>query len=171
MPYSIGFKNGTDGSIQIALDAIQSASRPHQFLGLGQSGTVSLLESKGNLKAHLILRGANSGPNYSLVEIEKMKQMMTTAFPAFVIDCSHGNSHKNPLLQPDVLKKIIAERPLSHVRGVMLESYLYDGAQKISTQMTYGQSVTDGCLGWEKTQQLLLDVAKQLHQQSLKLSA
>lgn len=171
MPYSIGFKNGTDGSIQIALDAIQSASRPHQFLGLGQSGVSSLIESQGNPQAHLILRGAQSGPNYSLIEIEKMKQQYKQDFPALIIDCSHGNSHKNPLLQPDVLKTIIAERDLSHVRGVMLESHLFDGAQKISPDMTYGQSVTDGCLGWEKTQQLLLDVAKQLAQQSLKLSA
>ncbi|CAB1221768.1 3-deoxy-7-phosphoheptulonate synthase [Acinetobacter bouvetii] len=171
MPYSIGFKNGTDGSIQIALDAIQSASHPHQFLGLGQSGLPCILESQGNPKAHLILRGANSGPNYQLAEIEKIKEKMKGELPALVIDCSHGNSHKNPLLQPEVLRCIIAERMQTHVRGVMLESHLVDGQQKISCEMTYGQSVTDGCLGWDKTQQLLIEMAEQLRVSELKRSA
>ena len=148
MPYSIGFKNGTDGSIQIALDAIQSASNSHQFLGLGQSGLPCILESKGNPKAHLILRGANSGPNYQLAEIEKIKAKCKGEMPALVIDCSHGNSHKDPLLQPEVLRTIVAERKQNHVRGVMLESHIVDGQQKISCEITYGQSVIDGCLGW-----------------------
>ena len=147
MPYSIGFKNGTDGSIQIALDAIQSAAHPHQFLGMSQSGLPCILESKGNPKAHLILRGANSGPNYALAEIEKIKEKTKGELPALVIDCSHGNSHKNPLLQSEVLRTIVDERIHTHVRGVMLESHLADGQQKISCNMTYGQSVTDGCLG------------------------
>lgn len=162
MPYSIGFKNGTDGSIQIALDAIQSASHAHQFLGMSQSGLPCILESKGNRAAHLILRGANSGPNYHLAEIEKIKHKSKGKLPALVIDCSHGNSNKNPLLQLEVLRTIVAERAHSHVRGVMLESYLVDGQQRISCNMTYGQSVTDGCLGWDNTQQLLLDVAQSL---------
>ena len=171
MPYSIGFKNGTDGSIQIALDAIQSASHPHEFLGMSQSGLPCILESQGNRKAHLILRGANSGPNYQLAEIENIKEKAKAELPALVIDCSHGNSHKNPLLQPEVLRSIVDERVQSNVRGVMLESYLVDGQQKISCEMTYGQSVTDGCLGWDKTQQLLLDVADSLRISQLKRSA
>ena len=171
MPYSIGFKNGTDGSIQIALDAIQSAAHPHQFLGMSQSGLPCILESKGNPKAHLILRGANSGPNYALAEIEKIKEKNKGELPALVIDCSHGNSHKNPLLQSEVLRTIVDERIHTHVRGVMLESHLADGQQKISCNMTYGQSVTDGCLGWDKTQQLLLEVADSLRISQLKRSA
>lgn len=171
MPYSIGFKNGTDGSIQIALDAIQSASNAHQFMGMGQNGLPSILSSQGNPKAHLILRGSNSGPNYHLAEIEKIKAKAKGEFPALVIDCSHGNSSKNPQLQPEVLRTIAAEHHLSHVRGVMLESHLVDGAQKISGEMTYGQSVTDGCLGWEKTQQLLLDTAELLTSAQLQRSA
>lgn len=167
MPFAVGFKNGTDGSIQIALDAIQSASQPHQFLGLSQMGLPAILSSSGNPQAHLILRGANSGSNYSLAEIEKIKAKSKTDLPALVIDCSHGNSSKNPLLQPEVLKTIIAERPHSQVRGVMLESHLQDGAQKISQHMQYGQSVTDGCLGWEKTEQLFLDVVATLRAQRL----
>lgn len=171
MPYSIGFKNGTDGSIQIALDAIQSASHPHQFMGMNQSGLPCILESEGNPKAHLILRGSNAGPNYHLTEIEKIKAKVKTELPALVIDCSHGNSDKNPLLQAEVLRTIVAERSLSHVRGVMLESHLNDGQQKISSEMTYGQSITDGCLGWDKTQQLLIEIADSLRTSALKRSA
>ena len=171
MPYSIGFKNGTDGSIQIALDAIQSASNTHQFMGMSQSGLQCILSSKGNPKAHLILRGSNSGPNYQLSEIEKIKAKHSTDLPALVIDCSHGNSSKNPMLQPEVLEQIVAERLHSNVRGVMLESHLVDGNQKISEDMVYGQSVTDGCLGWTKTEQLLLNMADSLRCESLKLSA
>ena len=88
-----------------------------------------------------------------------------------VIDCSHGNSDKNPLLQAEVLRTIVAERSLSHVRGVMLESHLNDGQQKISSEMTYGQSITDGCLGWDKTQQLLIEIADSLRTSALKRSA
>ena len=172
MPYPIGFKNGTDGSIQIALDAIQSATHAHQFLGMSQSGLPALLASKGNPHAHLILRGANSGPNYQLAEILKIKEKNKGELPALVIDCSHGNSNKNPLLQSEVLETIIAERHETHVRGVMLESHLLDGQQKISAHMTYGQSVTDGCLGWDKTEQSLRHAAKILaERQSLKRSA
>lgn len=161
MPYSIGFKNGTDGSIQIALDAIQSASHSHQFMGMSQAGLPSILQSEGNPKAHLILRGSNTGPNYQASEIRKIQQNSQN-LPALVIDCSHGNSHKDPLKQPEVLKQIIRERHETQVRGVMLESYLVDGNQKISCDMTYGKSVTDGCLGWDKTQALLFDIANEL---------
>ena len=171
MSYSIGFKNGTDGSIQIALDAIQSASNPHQFMGMSQSGLPCILNSKGNPKAHLILRGSNSGPNYQLSEIEKIKAKHSIDLPALVIDCSHGNSSKNPMLQSKVLEQIVAERLHNNVRGVMLESHLVDGNQKISEDMVYGQSVTDGCLGWTKTEQLLLNMADSLRCESLKRSA
>ncbi|WP_446892713.1 3-deoxy-7-phosphoheptulonate synthase [Acinetobacter sp. NS4_7] len=171
MPYSIGFKNGTDGSIQIALDAIQSASHPHQFMGMSQSGLPTILSSQGNPHAHLILRGANSGPNYQLAEIEKIQQKAKGQLPALIIDCSHGNSHKDPQQQPQVLRTIVAEREQTQVRGIMLESHLVDGNQKISCNMTYGQSVTDGCLGWDKTEQLLIEVAESLNRQVLAKTA
>ena len=171
MPYSIGFKNGTDGSIQIALDAIQSASHPHQFMGMSQSGLPAILSSQGNPHAHLILRGANSGPNYQLAEIEKIQQKAKGQLPALIIDCSHGNSHKDPQQQPQVLRTIVAEREQTQVRGIMLESHLVDGNQKISCEMTYGQSVTDGCLGWDKTEQLLIEVAESLNRQVLAKTA
>ena len=171
MPYSIGFKNGTDGSIQIALDAIQSSSHSHHFLGMSQSGLPAILQSEGNPNAHLILRGSNSGTNYQLNEIVKIRDKNQGHLPPLVIDCSHGNSAKNPLNQPEVLKQIIAEKAESNVCGVMLESFLVDGNQKISHDMIYGQSVTDGCLGWEKTEQLYLEVAEQLRTTGLKQSA
>ena len=171
MPYSIGFKNGTDGSIQIALDAIQSASHPHQFMGMSQSGLPAILSSQGNPHAHLILRGANSGPNYHLAEIEKIQQKAKGQLPALIIDCSHGNSHKDTQQQPQVLRTIVAEREQTQVRGIMLESHLVDGNQKISCEMTYGQSVTDGCLGWDKTEQLLIEVAESLNRQILAKTA
>lgn len=159
MPYSIGFKNGTDGSIQIALDAIQSASHEHQFMGMSQSGMPSILASVGNPKAHLILRGSNTGTNFQHEQIAMIREKNKSELPALVIDCSHGNSQKNPFNQIQVLEQIIQERPQTQVRGVMLESFLEDGHQKISENMRYGQSITDGCLGWEKTEKLLLDVA------------
>ncbi|UIP26301.1 3-deoxy-7-phosphoheptulonate synthase [Acinetobacter towneri] len=171
MPYSIGFKNGTDGSIQIALDAIQSASHPHQFMGMSQSGLPAILSSQGNPYPHLILRGANSGPNYQLAEIEKIQHKAKGQLPALIIDCSHGNSHKDPQQQPQVLRTIVAEREQTQVRGIMLESHLVDGNQKISCEMTYGQSVTDGCLGWDKTEQLLIEVAESLNRQVLAKTA
>lgn len=171
MPFSIGFKNGTDGSIQIALDAIQSASNPHQFMGIGQQGIACMLQSQGNPKPHLILRGANLGPNYALADIRHMQDKVKGELPALVIDCSHGNSSKNLLNQPNVLRSIVAERTQSNVCGVMLESHLVDGNQKISDDMVYGQSVTDGCLGWEKTEQVLLEVADTLRSHAVQRSA
>ena len=171
MPFSIGFKNGTDGSIQIALDAIQSASNCHQFMGLGQNGLPCLIESNGNPQAHLILRGSNTGTNYHLTDIQAIQEKSKGQLPALIIDCSHGNSSKNPLNQPEILKTIVEERALTNVRGVMLESHLVDGHQKISCDMTYGQSVTDGCLGWDKTEQSLLAVADSLRLNHLKRSA
>lgn len=171
MPYSVGFKNGTDGSIQIAMDAIESASHSHHFLGMGQSGLPCVLESEGNPCAHLILRGSNTGTNFEYAEIQKIQAQYSDELPALVIDCSHGNSNKNPLNQISVLKRIIEERAQSQVRGVMLETFLVDGNQKISDQMTYGQSITDGCLGWDKMELLLLDAATALRLQTFEQSA
>ncbi|MDQ9035884.1 3-deoxy-7-phosphoheptulonate synthase [Acinetobacter seifertii] len=171
MSYSIGFKNGTDGSIQIALDAIQSAQNEHQFLGMNQQGLPSVIQSAGNPLPHLILRGANHGPNYDLDSIQAIREKHKQNLPALVIDCSHGNSGKDPLRQPEVLQQIVAERLKTQVKGVMIESHLVDGNQKISCEMTYGQSVTDGCLGWDKTEQLLLSIAEQLKVNELAHSA
>lgn len=162
LPFAVGFKNGTDGSVQIALDAIQSASASHDFFALGQMGQPVIKRSHGNLFPHIILRGANTGSNYDAESIEQIKSKIVGDLPVFVVDCSHGNSGKNPLKQPAILKQIISERHTTGVKGVMVESHLVDGAQKITQDMVYGQSVTDGCLGWEKTESIVLEVAQML---------
>ena len=137
---------------------------------MSQSGLPCILSSKGNPKAHLILRGSNSGPNYQLSEIEKLKRNTQPICRPWLL-IAVMVIVQNPMLQPEVLEQIVAERLHSNVRGVMLESHLVDGNQKISEDMVYGQSVTDGCLGWTKTEQLLLNMADSLRCESLKLSA
>ncbi|WP_151711078.1 3-deoxy-7-phosphoheptulonate synthase [Acinetobacter brisouii] len=167
LPYPVGFKNGTDGSVQIATDAILSSQHSHQFFAMGQTGAPVLLASSGNPLAHIILRGSNSGTNYDAASIQAIQKTLKQP-TAIIVDCSHGNSGKDPLRQPEVLQQVVQERELTQVRGVMLESHLVDGQQKISECMVYGQSVTDGCLGWDKTEALLLEIAEQLNQNQLK---
>ncbi|WP_151778464.1 3-deoxy-7-phosphoheptulonate synthase [Acinetobacter brisouii] len=167
LPYPMGFKNGTDGSVQIATDAILSSQHSHQFFAMGQTGAPVLLASSGNPLAHIILRGSNSGTNYDAASIQAIQKTLKQP-TAIIVDCSHGNSGKDPLRQPEVLQQVVQERELTQVRGVMLESHLVDGQQKISECMVYGQSVTDGCLGWDKTEALLLEIAEQLNQNQLK---
>lgn len=169
--FPVGFKNGTDGSIQVALDAILTAKNSHQFFAMSQVGLPTVLHTTGNPHPHLILRGSNTGTNYDADSIAKIKQQSVHC-PALIIDCSHGNSQKNPLQQQAVLQQVIDEKLLTSVKGVMLESHLIDGQQKISDDMIYGQSVTDGCLGWAKTEKLLLNAAKSLEKhKQLALSA
>lgn len=169
--FPVGFKNGTDGSIQIALDAILTAKKPHQFFAMSQSGLPTVLHTVGNPYPHLILRGSNTGTNYDSDSIVKIKKQSVDC-PALIVDCSHGNSQKDPLQQQAVLQQVILERAQTAVKGVMLESHLVDGQQKICANMTYGQSVTDGCLGWVKTEKLLLGAAQRLSEQrQLSLSA
>lgn len=158
MNFPIGFKNGTDGSVQIALDAIESAQAQHDFFAIGKDGMPIQKISVGNPHPHLILRGANQKPNYDLASIEQIKTKLKDKTPALVIDCSHGNSGKDPLKQPMILKRIMQERVFTGVKGVMIESHLEDGAQKISENLKYGQSITDGCLGWEKTHQVFQEL-------------
>ncbi|MCG2572087.1 3-deoxy-7-phosphoheptulonate synthase [Acinetobacter sp. ME22] len=167
LPYPVGFKNGTDGSVQIATDAILSSQHSHQFFAMGQTGAPVLLASSGNPLAHIILRGSNSGTNYDAASIQAIQKKLKQP-TAIIVDCSHGNSGKDPFRQPEVLQQVVQERELTQVRGVMLESHLVDGQQKISECMVYGQSVTDGCLGWDKTEALLIDMAEQLDQHQLK---
>ncbi|MCF9033748.1 3-deoxy-7-phosphoheptulonate synthase [Acinetobacter nectaris] len=162
LPFAVGFKNGTDGSAKIALDAIQSAAAEHDFFALGQTGKPILKHSHGNPYPHIILRGSNTGSNYDAESIGKIQSGIKGELPTFIVDCSHGNSGKDPLKQPAILKQIIDERHLTDVRGVMVESHLVDGAQKITSDMVYGQSVTDGCLGWDKTEKMTVLIASML---------
>ena len=166
----VGFKNGTDGSLDIAINAMKSASSPHRFLGINSEGQVTRLETRGNAFGHIILRGG-SEPNYDSVSVALAEQALGKAnLPSsLVIDCSHANSHKNYELQPlvaDNVCKQIAEGNQSIV-GIMLESHIDKGNQKLSADLStlkYGVSITDECIDWPTTDQLLSDMATQLAQ-------
>ena len=154
----IGFKNGTDGNIRIATDAIQAAARPHHFLSIHKNGQVAIVETKGNRDCHLILRGGKT-PNYGAAEVGSACRDLEAAKlpPTLMVDCSHANSSKQHLLQIDVARDIAAQigGGSKHVFGVMVESHLTAGAQKFSpgkddpAQLVYGQSITDACIGWD----------------------
>lgn len=164
----VGFKNGTDGSLDIAINAMKSASSPHRFLGINSDGQVTRLETRGNAFGHIILRGG-SEPNYDSVSVALAEQALNKAnLPnSLVVDCSHANSHKNYELQPlvaDNVCKQIAEGNQSIV-GIMLESHIDKGNQKLSTDLStlkYGVSITDECIDWPTTETLLSNMAGQL---------
>ncbi len=154
----IGFKNGTDGNIRIATDAIQSAARPHHFLSVHKNGQVAIVETKGNPDCHLILRGGKA-PNYDAAHVEAAcKDLEAAKLPAtLMVDCSHANSSKQHEKQIDVARDIAAQLSggARRIFGVMVESHLHAGAQKFTpgkddaTKLTYGQSITDACIGWD----------------------
>jgi len=155
----VGFKNGTGGSIQIALDAIGASSKPHHFLSVTKQGVSAIVTTTGNDCCHLILRGGKSGPNFSAEEIEPVaERLRETGLPEqLMVDCSHGNSDKDYRNQPKVAG-VLCEQIAAGSRAiasVMVESHLVEGNQKISDEMTYGQSVTDACISWETTEEVL----------------
>lgn len=158
----VGFKNGTGGSIQIALDAIQSASRPHHFLSVTKQGVSAIFSTSGNESCHLILRGGKTGPNYEKASIDEAAAMLREQglIESVMVDCSHGNSLKDFRNQP------LVARNLAHqiaggckvITSVMIESNLVEGNQKLAKDpgsLTRGQSITDACLGWEDTVETL----------------
>ena len=157
----VGFKNGTDGSIQVALDAIRSASYPHHFLSVTKQGVAAIVETRGNPDCHLILRGGASGPNYEAETLAKVAAALTKAeLPArLIVDCSHANSGKNPVTQGDVGRAVAAQiaRGNRGIVGVMLESFLVEGRQDVrpGTPLVYGQSITDACMSWERSVEVL----------------
>jgi 3-deoxy-7-phosphoheptulonate synthase len=154
----IGFKNGTDGNIRIATDAIQSASRPHHFLGVHKNGQVAVVKTTGNQECHVILRGGKQ-PNYDADSVAAACKDLTAAklTPSLMVDCSHANSSKQHEKQMDVARDIASQLATgsTSIFGVMIESHLQAGAQKYSsgkddpTKLVYGQSITDACLGWD----------------------
>ncbi|OED39774.1 3-deoxy-7-phosphoheptulonate synthase [Chromatiales bacterium (ex Bugula neritina AB1)] len=166
----VGFKNGTDGSLDIAINAMKSASSPHRFLGINNDGQVTRLETRGNAYGHVILRGG-SEPNYDSVSVAIAEQALVKANLAenLVVDCSHANSHKNFELQPlvaDNVCKQIAEGNRSII-GIMLESHLSSGNQKLGDNpdsLTYGVSITDECIDWETTETLMSSMADQIRE-------
>ena len=162
----IGFKNGTDGSVATAINAMEAAARPHHFLGISQQGNAAIVSTTGNPDGHLVLRGGKDGPNYALAAVEAAAaQLARDGLPArLMVDCSHGNSNKDYRRQAEVLREVAAQvRGGSiHGMGVMLESHLVEGNQKISAdlnQLTYGQSITDACINLPTTLELLDELA------------
>ena len=162
----VGFKNGTNGDVSIALNAILSASRPHSFLGINGEGKTSIVRTSGNRYGHLVLRGGNGRPNYDTVSIGLAEQALAkAALPAnIIVDCSHANSYKNHALQAQVMADIVNQISCGNTSliGAMIESNLVDGSQPIPEDLSllkYGCSVTDACLGWESTEKMLRDAA------------
>ncbi|HHG5003946.1 TPA: 3-deoxy-7-phosphoheptulonate synthase [Pseudomonas aeruginosa] len=162
----VGFKNGTDGGVGIACDAIRSAAHGHRHFGLDPHGHPALIETHGNPDTHVVLRGGRHGSNYGPEQVQAVRQALESQGIAtrMMVDCSHANSGKNPLNQPGVLASVLDQRLVgaSDLVGVMLESHLFDGCQALGGELRYGVSITDGCLGWEGTERILRDAARRL---------
>ncbi len=162
----VGFKNATSGDLTVATNAILSASRPHSFLGLNNDGRVAIVRTKGNPHGHVVLRGGDTGPNYDTVSVAVAEQAMVKAkLPTnIVVDCSHANSSKKPELQPLVMADVVNQIRGGNksLLGVMIESNIEAGNQSIPadlSQLKYGCSVTDGCVGWDTTEKMIRDAA------------
>ena len=163
----VGFKNGTDGDLEVALNAMLSASQPHAFLGINGAGQVAITQTRGNPFGHLILRGG-AVPNYDSVAIsEAVGALEKAKLPVnMVVDCSHGNSRKNHALQALVLRDVVHQVADGNrsIKGVMLESNLFEGNQKLGDpkDLRYGVSITDACMGWDTTEACLREAAAHL---------
>lgn len=165
---AVGFKNGTDGDLAIAINAMQSASQSHSFIGINQKGQVILLTTKGNTSGHVILRGGKK-PNYEKPFVDECEEALRKAnlVESIMIDCSHGNSNKDYTRQPIVVQNALAQilAGNSSITGLMIESNLNAGNQSSEqpfAQMKYGVSITDACIDWATTEELLTNFAQQL---------
>ena len=163
----VGFKNGTDGDLDVALNAMLSAAQPHAFLGINGAGQVAVTQTRGNPFGHLILRGG-AVPNYDSVAVAQAQAALAAAgLPLnIVVDCSHANSRKNHALQTLVLKDVVHQVLDGNraIKGVMLESNLFEGQQKLGalSDLRYGVSITDACLGWDTTAACLREAGDRL---------
>ena len=163
---AVGFKNGTDGSLQVALNALESVASPHSFLGINNAGQVAVMHTRGNPDAHLVLRGGSTGPNYDAESIAAVESELATAgfAPNIMVDCSHANSEKDHNRQPRVARDIAAQIAAGNdsIIGLMLESNLGAGNQPLQAdlgQLQYGVSITDACIDWQTTEELLREIA------------
>lgn len=163
----VGFKNGTDGGISVALDACTAAGSPQTFLGVDDDGRAALVSTSGNSDTHLILRGGSDGPNYGPAHVAKASSRLATAGvnERLIIDASHANSGKDHRRQAEVARELAdAVEHSPAIAGVMLESFLVEGAQKLDVEargeLVYGQSVTDACMSWGTTSAVLGDLAR-----------
>jgi len=163
----VGFKNGTGGSVQLALDAIGASSRPHNFLSVTKQGVSAIVATSGNDSCHIILRGGSNGPNYDADSIQQTVDSLTSQDlpPYLMVDCSHGNSKKDFRNQPKVVADLAEQisNGSTAVSSVMIESNLVEGNQKLGdgdlSKLTKGQSVTDACIGWDTTEEVLATLA------------
>ena len=165
----IGFKNGTGGSVQLAIDGMIACEGEHAFLGIDHEGKTSVVVTNGNKANHLILRGGASGPNYDEESVKNAQQLLdkNNLKPNIVVDCSHGNSNKDHNRQPIVFENVINQITSGNknIIGIMLESNLNPGSQSLNsdtTDLEYGVSITDKCVGWEKTEEIILQANEQL---------
>ncbi|MBX5240537.1 3-deoxy-7-phosphoheptulonate synthase [Rhizobium sp. NLR22b] len=161
----IGFKNGTDGGARVAIDAILAASQPHHFPAVTKDGQAAIASTKGNEDCHIILRGGKR-PNYEAADVEAVvgDAIKFDVDPRILIDASHANSSKDPMNQPRVVKDVSGQIAAGnhHIKGMMIESNLVAGRQDLTPgkPLVYGQSITDGCIGWDMSVEVLEDLAK-----------
>ena len=162
----VGFKNGTDGGVQIAIDAVRAAAHPHSFLGVTEQGLSAIFSTHGNPDCHVILRGGATGPNHDARSVQKTAAALADAGrePRLMIDTSHGNSDKDYRRQPLVAQDIAAQLAQGEpaIFGVMMESFIVEGRQDLRdpAALRYGQSITDACIGWETTVTVLGELAE-----------
>ncbi|MEP6572525.1 MAG: 3-deoxy-7-phosphoheptulonate synthase [Gemmatimonadota bacterium] len=165
----VGFKNSTDGNLQVALDGMHAAETPHSFLGIDDEGRAAIIQTTGNPDRHLVLRGGGGRTNYDAASVERAVEMLRAAgeVPRVMVDCSHGNSNKDYSRQPIVLRDLLAQRRAGSqsVMGTMIESHLHAGNQPLgasAANLAYGVSITDACIDWETTELLLREAAETL---------
>jgi len=160
----VGFKNGTDGGVQIAIDAVRAAAHHHRFLGVTEQGLAGIVSTRGNPDCHVILRGGQEGPNYDASHVQKTLAALRDAKlpPRLMVDASHGNSDKDFRRQPVVARDVASQvaQGEAGLIGVMLESFLVEGRQDLKDRrhLVYGQSITDACLSWETTVPVLREL-------------
>src|SRR5690606_4413293 len=166
---AVGFKNGTDGGLTVAINDLQSVSSPHRFLGINQQGGVSTVNAKGNPHDHGLLRGLQRKPNYDSVNVALAEEALAKAkiAPNIMIDCSHANSNKDPALQPLVMDNVANQilEGNNSIVGLMVESHLGWGNQSIPKNLAdlkYGVSITDACIDWDTTEKAVLDMHAKL---------
>lgn len=162
----VGFKNGTDGSLGVAVDAIRASSQPHAFMGVTSQGLAAIVKTAGNTDLHIVHRGGSKGTNYDAESIQgsvsALQKALPDRHPSIMVDASHGNSQKDFRNQPKVIESVAhqIEKGESHITGVMIESHINEGKQgepkegKIE-ELKYGVSITDGCVSWETTVEML----------------
>jgi 3-deoxy-7-phosphoheptulonate synthase len=162
----VGFKNGTGGGIQMAVDAVRAAATPHSFLSVTEQGLAAIVTTRSNPDCHVVLRGGRSGPNYDADNVQRTLESLRGAGlpPRVVIDVSHDNSRKDYCRQPAVAREVGAQvaQGEAHIVGVMMESFLVEGRQELQdkSRLVYGQSITDSCMSWETTALVLRELAE-----------